>query len=133
MFHLTNTRHWATCGRSHHFCITQRQNLICIVSRFISALTLGFPPPKPNPDCHEGALGLENKAIPDNAITVTSQWDGNHGPDRARLNTVKSGVKRGAWSTRYNDVGQFIQVFAKKNFRFCLFFVFPFFELFKNT
>ncbi|XP_067043371.1 uncharacterized protein [Acropora muricata] len=70
----------------------------------------GSPPPKPNPDCHEGALGLENKVIPDNAITVTSQWDGNHGPDRARLNTVKSGVKRGAWSARYNDVGQFIQV-----------------------
>ncbi|XP_078348187.1 uncharacterized protein LOC144633234 isoform X3 [Oculina patagonica] len=70
----------------------------------------GAPPPKPSPQCHEGALGIQSGAVADNAITVSSQWDGNMGPDRARLNTARSGEKKGAWSARYNDIGQWIQV-----------------------
>ncbi|CAH3172036.1 unnamed protein product [Porites lobata] len=70
----------------------------------------GAPPPQPSPKCQEGALGIQNGDIPDNAITASSQWDGNHGPDRARLNIANVGAKRGAWSAKYNDKGQFIQV-----------------------
>ena len=73
-------------------------------------LLTGAPPPKPSPQCREGALGIQSGAIPDNAITASSQWDGNHGPDRARLNTAKAGAKTGAWSAKYNDAGQWIQV-----------------------
>ena len=73
-------------------------------------LTKGAPPPTPSPQCREGALGIQSGAIPDNAITVSSQLDGNHGPDRARLYTAKAGAKTGAWSAKYNDVGQWIQV-----------------------
>ena len=73
-------------------------------------LITGAPPPKPSPQCREGALGIQSGAIPDNSITVSSQWDENHGPDRARLNITKAGAKRGAWSAKYNDVGQWIQV-----------------------
>ncbi|KAJ7384396.1 EGF-like repeat and discoidin I-like domain-containing protein 3 [Desmophyllum pertusum] len=70
----------------------------------------GAPPPKPSPQCQAGELGIQSGDIADNAITVSSQWDGNHGPDRARLNMARSGVKTGAWSAKYNDLGQWIQV-----------------------
>lgn len=72
--------------------------------------TTGAPPPAPSPECRKGALGIQSGEISDNAITVTSQFDGNHGADRARLNLAKSGVKKGAWSAKYNDKGQWIQV-----------------------
>ena len=73
--------------------------------------TTGKPPSPPDPDCVRGeALGLESKTIPDGALTASSRWDVNHGPERARLNLRKSGSKRGGWSARYNDKGQWLQV-----------------------
>lgn len=33
------------------------------------------------------ALGMETGRIPNSAIRASSQWDGNHNPTRARLNS----------------------------------------------
>ncbi|KXJ25354.1 Venom prothrombin activator oscutarin-C non-catalytic subunit [Exaiptasia diaphana] len=55
-------------------------------------------------------LGMESKAIPDSRMRASSIWDLNHGADRSRLNTVRQGNKRGAWSARHNNVGQWIEV-----------------------
>jgi len=38
------------------------------------------------------------------------KWDGNHGPTNARLDKPSGGGKTGAWSSRTNDVNQWIQV-----------------------
>ncbi|XP_078346340.1 uncharacterized protein LOC144631705 isoform X1 [Oculina patagonica] len=56
------------------------------------------------------SLGIENYRIPNSAITASSEWDGNHGPTNARLNRPSSGGKTGAWSSKTNDVNQWIQV-----------------------
>lgn len=77
---------------------------------FFNFFVLGAPPSTPSPRCKEGELGLQSGDIPDDAITASSQWDGNHGPIRARLNSARSGAKTGAWSAKYNDLGQWIQV-----------------------
>lgn len=72
---------------------------------------LGFTvPPLP---C-AAPLGMQSKAIPDSRITASSKWDNNHGPDRARLGTARSGHKTGAWSARSNDAGQWIQLDLNK-------------------
>ena len=38
------------------------------------------------------------------------KWDVNHGPTNARLDKPSGGGKTGAWSSRTNDVNQWIQV-----------------------
>ena len=53
---------------------------------------------------------MENGAISDAQITASSQWDDNHSPTRARLNTKLTGVKRGGWSARTCDLNQWLQV-----------------------
>jgi len=55
-------------------------------------------------------LGIEDRSIPYNAFRASSKWDKNHGPSRARLNTVKQGLKTGAWSAKHNNRAQWIQV-----------------------
>ncbi|EDO48091.1 predicted protein, partial [Nematostella vectensis] len=55
-------------------------------------------------------LGIEDRKIPRRAITASSSFDRNHGTDRARLNTVKQGSKRGAWSAKRNNRRQWLQV-----------------------
>ncbi|CAH1776419.1 unnamed protein product [Owenia fusiformis] len=47
--------------------------------------------------------------IPDSSLRVSSIWDNNHGPHRARLGTPRSGASRGAWSARSNNHDQWIQ------------------------
>eukprot|EP00057_Strongylocentrotus_purpuratus_P014292 XP_011668766.1 PREDICTED: uncharacterized protein LOC590339 [Strongylocentrotus purpuratus] len=56
------------------------------------------------------SLGMKDQQIPDSAITASTQYDGNHGPERSRLDTVASGVGGGAWSALTNDVNQWLQV-----------------------
>eukprot|EP00057_Strongylocentrotus_purpuratus_P011005 XP_011665479.1 PREDICTED: lactadherin-like [Strongylocentrotus purpuratus] len=56
------------------------------------------------------ALGLESGTIPDSSLTASSVWDVNHGPKRARLNLVRVGLLRGAWSASVNNIHQWIQV-----------------------
>ena len=59
-------------------------------------------------------LGMENGWISDAQISASSEWDNNHGADRARLNGRRIDLKRGAWSSRYNILGQWLQVDLEK-------------------
>ncbi|XP_029202215.2 uncharacterized protein LOC114966489 [Acropora millepora] len=67
----------------------------------------GFEPPKL--EC-QSELGMANGKLPNNAITATSIYNQYSGPERARLETLKSGSYAGAWIPKSNDVGQWIQV-----------------------
>ena len=53
---------------------------------------------------------MENGQILDSQITASSQWDVNHGPTNARLNFKAHGGRTGAWSSRRNDVNQWLQI-----------------------
>ena len=57
-------------------------------------------------------LGVEDGSIFDSQLTASSVYDSNHGPERARLNGVKSGNLTGAWSAAANssDEQQWIRV-----------------------
>nr|XP_058951355.1 uncharacterized protein LOC131778889 [Pocillopora verrucosa] len=67
----------------------------------------GFEPPKL--EC-QAELGMSNGKIPNSAITATTSLNQYYGPERARLNTVKSGSFAGAWIPNAQDFGQWIQV-----------------------
>ncbi|XP_078357455.1 uncharacterized protein LOC144642352 isoform X3 [Oculina patagonica] len=56
-----------------------------------------------NCDCN-GALGLENGAIPDGQLSASSEWDHNLNIPQGRLGSPRS------WSARINDVNQWYQV-----------------------
>ena len=53
---------------------------------------------------------MEHYAIADGQIGASSQWDMNHAAIQGRLHFKLSGVKRGAWSARSNDVNQWLQI-----------------------
>ena len=53
---------------------------------------------------------MENGQILDSQITASSQYDVNHGPTNARLNFKAHGGRSGAWSSRRNDVNQWLQI-----------------------
>ena len=57
------------------------------------------------------SLGMESRLIKDAQITASSEYDSRHAAIYARLN-IKAGedLMRGAWSARYNDGNQWIQV-----------------------
>ena len=57
-----------------------------------------------------GPLGMESGGILNSQLSVSSVWDSNHGPSRARLNQPKQGHLKGAWSSRNNNLDQWIQV-----------------------
>lgn len=77
----------------------------CAVDRFIEQTSYIYLPT----GC-EQALGMENYAIPDGQISASSQWDGNHAAIQGRLHFTASGSKQGGWSSRTNDVNQWLQV-----------------------
>ena len=56
------------------------------------------------------ALGMESGLIEDAQITASSQYDANHAAIQARLNFLAGGGKAGEWSTRTNNVNQWIQI-----------------------
>lgn len=58
-------------------------------------------------------LGMQNRRIPNYAITASSSWDKNHGPYLGRLHFTARGRYQGAWSSRHNNRNQYFQV----NFR----------------
>ena len=62
----------------------------------------------------KAVLGMENGLISDAQISASSEWDNNHGAERARLNGRRINLKRGAWSSRYNILGQWLQVDLEK-------------------
>ena len=55
-------------------------------------------------------LGMENRDLPDDQITASSEYDATHGPSNGRLNFKAGGGKTGAWSAKTNDVHQWLQV-----------------------
>ena len=71
-------------------------------------IKIGFPTPKP-PVCLE-ALGMQNKQIPDSAITASSEWYNGAKASYGRLHFLpRSGIV-GSWVAGRNDKAQFFQV-----------------------
>ena len=57
---------------------------------------------------------MKNGHIRSNQITASSSWDGNHGPNNARLYWRRSRARIGAWSARHNNYYQWLQVNFKR-------------------
>ena len=55
-------------------------------------------------------LGMQNRRIPNSAITASSMWDVNHGPHLGRLHFTARGSYQGGWSARHNNRYQWFQV-----------------------
>jgi hypothetical protein len=55
-------------------------------------------------------LGVQDKRIPHSAMQASSRWDRNHGPFRGRLFTCIEGRLIGAWSSRHNNLKQWLQI-----------------------
>ncbi|EDO48090.1 predicted protein, partial [Nematostella vectensis] len=55
-------------------------------------------------------LGVEDRKVPNNAITASSEFDPDHGAKYGRLNNRRRGRARGGWSAKKNARGQWIQV-----------------------
>ena len=53
---------------------------------------------------------MKSGKIPNSAIAATTSLNQYYGPERARLDTVKSGSYAGAWIPKANDLGQWIGV-----------------------
>jgi len=53
---------------------------------------------------------MENGKISDDQITASSQWDQRHAAIQGRLNFKADGSKSGAWSARYNNMNQWLQI-----------------------
>ena len=60
-------------------------------------------------ECQE-ALGMESGAISDAQISASSQWDVNHATKQGRLHFQAVPGKAGSWSSRINDVNQWLQI-----------------------
>jgi hypothetical protein len=57
---------------------------------------------------------VEDRKIPNYAITASSKWNRNHAPYLGRLNNVKRKGKAGGWSAKKNKLPQWIQVAVGK-------------------
>ena len=55
-------------------------------------------------------LGVENGKVSNSQLSASSEWDSNHGAINGRLNFKAQGHRQGAWSARYNNGDQWIQV-----------------------
>ena len=53
---------------------------------------------------------MESGAILDSQISASSVWRANHAAQQARLHFKAGGGKTGSWSSRYNDINQWLQV-----------------------
>ena len=53
---------------------------------------------------------MKSGEIPNSRIIPSSSLSQYHGPERARLDTIKSGSYAGAWIPKYQDLGQWIGV-----------------------
>ena len=53
---------------------------------------------------------MENGEIPDSQISASSEYDANHGAINSRLNFRAQGRRQGAWSSRPNNLKQWLQV-----------------------
>ena len=64
----------------------------------------------------EAPLGMEDRTVSDTKLTASSMHNHNHGPWRARLWHRNSGGT-GAWSAKYNNRRQWIQVICVSDCR----------------
>lgn len=113
---LTFLRSWhLTMCRSEQCCF-HAELTVCLISVSVSSTScwtkyfsckLGFKPPKL--DC-QSELGMKSGKISHGAITATTSYNQYYGPERARLDTVKTGSFIGAWVPKTQDMGQWIQV-----------------------
>ena len=71
-------------------------------------IELGFPTLKP-PVCLE-ALGMQNKQIPDSAITTSSYWHSQTKANNGRLHFLRTSNRWGGWVAKRNDNNPFFQV-----------------------
>ena len=55
-------------------------------------------------------MGMQAGRIKNHYVTSSSRWDNYHGPYLARLNRRKRGRYMGAWSAKYNNRYQWLQV-----------------------
>ena len=55
-------------------------------------------------------LGLEDYRIPSSALSASSSWNYNHGPDRARINQPSGHGRAGAWVAKGRNALQWLQV-----------------------
>lgn len=53
---------------------------------------------------------MDSGAISDAQITASSQWDANYAAKQARLHFKRVVGKAGSWSSRRNDLNQWLQV-----------------------
>lgn len=56
------------------------------------------------------ALGMETRAIADSKVSASSQWDSNHAAKQARVHFPGGPGIAGSWSSRANDVNQWLQI-----------------------
>ena len=61
-------------------------------------------------ECRIQPLGMENKEIPNGAVTASSSFGLAHEPWQARLNNIARSGSVGAWSTGSNAIGQYLQI-----------------------
>ena len=55
-------------------------------------------------------MGMQTGRIKNNRITAASEWDRYHAPFLARLHRRRRGRYMGAWSAKYNNYYQWLQV-----------------------
>ena len=55
-------------------------------------------------------MGMQTGRIKNNKITSSSEWDRYHAPFLARLHRRRRGRYMGAWSAKYNNYYQWLQV-----------------------
>ena len=66
-------------------------------------------------DClKSGKLGLENGRIRDSQISASSVYDSRHRAQNGRLNFKAHSGRTGAWSSKVNNVNQWLQVDLKQ-------------------
>ena len=53
---------------------------------------------------------MESGEISDAQISASSHWDNNHAARQGRLHFKEQGGKAGSWSSRTNDLNQWLQV-----------------------
>ena len=57
---------------------------------------------------------MQNGLISDSQISASSEWNSNHGPSNSRLFYAPHNGRTGAWSSKKNDINQWLQIDFKR-------------------
>ena len=57
---------------------------------------------------------MRSGKILNSQITASSEWNSNHGPNNARLFFIAHSGRTGAWSSKSNDLNQWLKVDFKR-------------------